>query len=116
MLGIAAEQLDALYRAFPVAHHPHLHDRRHQALNRVSHPVIGIVTAPQVAFGDDVLSRFLDAIPGMGEQLVVNPPVVQGERRHLDQVNQFPRLDERAFGRPGFQRAINDSAFHNIVA
>jgi hypothetical protein len=62
-----------------------------------------------------MLTGFLDAIPGMGQQLVINPPVVQGEWRHLDYVNQFSRLDERAFGRLGFQRAIGDGPFHNML-
>ncbi len=37
---------------------------------------------------------FVDGVPGIFQKLIIDAPVVQRQRRDLDQVNQLTRLDQ----------------------
>src|ERR1019366_1528953 len=54
-----------------------------------------VVRTAQLALMDAMLFRLGDAVPRVEDQQIVDTPILQGERRHLDNIDKLPRLDER---------------------
>ena len=81
VLRVAAEELHPLDRRLAIPHHTDLYDRRHEALDRLAYPVIAVVVSRQFPLADDMLDALVDLFPGMRDQLVVNAPVGERERR-----------------------------------
>ena len=59
----------------------------------------------QLALRDGVLNGLDDPLPRIGEQQVIDTPVRQRERRHLDNIHQLARLDDGYIVRLGVEGA-----------
>ena len=105
-LDVPAQQLHAFDGGLAVPHDLDPDDGGHQAFDGFAHPVVRIVRAAQLGFRDDMQDRLVDGIPGVLEQLVVDAPVGQGQRRDLDQVHQLAGFDQRLLAWSRVDRAV----------
>lgn len=110
-----AEQLNAFngWSTFPVD--GNLHRCRHQPLEAFAHSIVGIVFATECRLRDDVADGLIDCIPGIFEELIVDPSVVQAQWSNLDQVNQFTRLDQAIGTWPSIEVAIGFSTMEPVL-
>ena len=69
--------------------------------------------ATQIALVDAVLLGLGDAVPGVEDQQIVDAPILQRERRQLDDIDELARLDEHMLIRLDIDRAEALSGFRH---
>ena len=113
----SGEQLDAPREGLRpvalagVALDTQLRDRAHKPQQTFAHALIACVRAAQIALMDAMLFGLGNAVPGVEDQQIVDAPILQSERRQLDNINQFARLDKHMLIRLDIDRA---QAFRRI--
>src|SRR5690242_6008899 len=88
------EQLDAARGRLAITHDLHPRDRSHKSLDALPYPEIDIVGTAQFALMDAILFWFCNALPRVENEQIINAAIIQRERGQLDNIDQFPRLDE----------------------
>ena len=105
-LKVAAQQLHPLDGGLALPDRLHLHDGGHQAFDAFADPVVGIMRPTQLRLCDYMQHRLVDRLPGVLKKLVIDAPIRQGQRRHLDQVDKLAWFDQRFPAWPGVDGAV----------